>query len=569
MSDHLTKYFPQNIAEKLTKSFYYEQEKWLSPASCFYGYSTLQLDIRKRIREGETGVEFPLREDWEIVAIQIRDQILYEYIAQNPKDISKLPLNIFTAVIEKSETAKHGDMDIDPECIYEACSSILAAIQGEQNILISGPGGTGKTLCLKYICNYMADNDIPYGLCGSTGVAALNVGGQTLHSWGGIPVADISKELMYYRVIKRKEVVERWEKSKYLVIDEISMIGAKLFELVNYIAQRIRNNREPFGGLKLIVCGDFLQLPPVKDEWIFSSPSWASCKFKRFEFNSSVRFADREYFAFLSRIRYGCPTPEDIKMLRKRVVAYCQYIEEKEEKQDTEEWKKTVQPTQLFSRKVDVLAMNMQELEKLDGKEYIFRAQDIHFPKTKHYSSEKADLMLEEAIPNTVLLKVGAQVMLRCNLSTSEGFINGSRGVVLELNPAFAVVKFTNNCVRIITAYDFKYETQDGHSIRSQLPLILGYCLTIHKTQGLTIDKCILDIGPSIFNPGQAYVALSRCRNIQNVLISDFVSKSIVADKKALDFSQHFPIEEYIEISFDSSPPKDEEETPVAAIDQK
>lgn len=405
---------------------------------------------------------------------------------------------------------------------------IDCVLNTKRNIFIHGPAGTGKSTLLREI---IARNEgsKKIGLTATTGVAALLIKGQTLHRFLGLGLAQQDVDYLYKRIVKNKKAENDWKKIDMLIIDEVSMLGGKLFSKIDDLAKRIRKNMLPFGGIQLVFVGDLFQLPPVKDIWIFESEAYKQCNFKFFNLTKSKRYENSEYFDMLLRIREGVLIKEDYKKLKKCVKKY----------QNMSEFKKIV-PTVLYSRKVNVEEYNQKKLDQIDKQEFTFVATDIFQNKEAGIMMKKTEKdffknILDENIPHTIHLKVGAQVMLKKNFIDSK-LSNGSRGVVVALTSRSVLVEFTDgDCVEI--NYEQWDMSDENHIvIRQQIPLVLAYSITCHKSQGSTLDCVVCDIGPSVFAYAQAYVALSRVRDIDGLYISNLSKHSIRADPKVVAF---------------------------------
>jgi len=407
---------------------------------------------------------------------------------------------------------------------------ILNAIQKNDNVLIIGAGGVGKSTFLRYI--YLLLQDVKCCvLSATTGVAALNISGMTLHRFAGIGLGTDDKDVLLKKVMNNKKTITRLKGTDILFIDEVSMLGAELLDKLNFIFQNVRGNKRPMGGMQLVLCGDFLQLPPIRDKFLFEYSDYKSLNIKRFELTKLKRFTDKAYSELLSRFRVGKPTESDIDILRSRYEKY------KEIENDIKNWE--IRPTKIYSKKVDVEYENMIELEKIDEDEYNFEATDS-LTGGNEMQLEYLVTELNNNIPKNISLKKGAQVMLRKNIDVENGLVNGSRGVVLQIfeESMNVLVKFKNGITAII---DFeKWEAKDRKAktkvIREQIPLILAYAITIHKSQGTTLDFCICDLGLSVFEDAQAYVALSRNRSLEGLYLSDFDESCVRSNKKALEF---------------------------------
>ena len=450
---------------------------------------------------------------------------------------------------------------------------ILESLAEGENVFLHGPGGTGKTYTIARLVEYFSHGDgAPKNVsCTAlTGVAAANmrteiqaeVPVRTLHSWAGVGIANKPADKLYNKVVWNQRTRARWQNTELLFIDEISMLGRDLFEKLDYIARKIRNSpRKPFGGIQLVVSGDLLQLPPVDDAWVFTSPGWQDLDFVPYIFETSKRYDDSDYFALLLRARVGKLSEADCKSLCSRVEAYHAL--------ETEGSKPlAVIPTVLYAKNINTDVHNYEELEELETPEHIYTAVDVLDTK----DPETLSKLLDRTIPRRLQLKVGAQVMLKANLKVAEGLVNGSRGVVTDLGVDWAKVKIFRGDEIYISPYCWsvddtpKVSKSDAEALleqkhnpvvtrecsRKQLPLILAWALTIHKSQASTLDYAICDVGPDIFMPGQAYVALSRVRNLKGLLLKNFTASSLFADEQAIAYDKRLKEEEPIEYVSDS-----------------
>jgi ATP-dependent DNA helicase PIF1 len=442
---------------------------------------------------------------------------------------------------------------------------IVRVIEDGRNVLLTSPGGTGKSFATRKLAKIFKDKGYNVYCTGTTGVAALNMENKhdipisTVHKWAGIGTADDTARKLYKSLTYFAK--EKWIKTDLLIIDEISMMGATLFEKLDYIGRMVRSERnpankvKPFGGLRLLIIGDFLQLPPVKDDWVFRSQPWHDLKLKVFIFSKPMRYPDIAWFNMLQNFRKGKVTRDQVRKLEERGVAYAN----KRFKDDD------IKPTILYSKKVDVEEYNKRELDKLKGEEVVFECSDTYFDVERdeeykikgteefkytplyplsRYKDDKDCKLLKQLADNNIgeriALKVGAQVMLRYNECVELGLINGSRGVVTAINKAHRVVtvKFLNGISLDIQDHGWGNKKGDKAYIRNQIPLILAWSITIHKVQGCTLDYVVVDLGPSVFAYGQAYVALSRSRTLEGLFISSFRASSIRADPIAVSYTE-------------------------------
>lgn len=396
------------------------------------------------------------------------------------------------------------------------------------NIFITGPGGTGKSHLIKNIVKELNQKNINVGVTASTGVAAINVKGVTIHSYFGVGVCKGEFEKILTKIKKNYKAKERIRNTSILFIDEISMIGKDFFTTLNNICKCVRGNSNFFGGIKLVISGDFLQLPPINDDWVFKSESWNEGSFTPFFLNVPYRYIDKSFYLMLMRAREGYLFPKDIKQIESRVKAYEDYLLNKEQYK--------VKPTIIYSLKYKVDELNIKEMEKLKHPLFTYISQDSIITKDDNIKIKNYEKILNDYAPQHLNLKIGTQVMLTVNLDLDKNLCNGTRGVIKDLDDNVIVITTKNDSDIIIERYPFILEEKEFTITRSQFPLILAYAITIHKSQGSTIDFCIIDLSSEVFEYGQAYVALSRTRCWNSLLVNTFSRKSIKANKEALNY---------------------------------
>jgi ATP-dependent DNA helicase PIF1 len=415
-----------------------------------------------------------------------------------------------------------------------------------KNVFITGPGGTGKTTLINKFRQYCVLNDIRIAMTSTTGVSALLINGTTIHSFGGIKTGDVTIK----DVLKNKFAVNNWRYIQVLVIDEMSMLKPEIFELLDGIAKKVRNNISPFGGIQVIGTGDFAQLPPIYEDRKDSKDS----KDQRFCFESDIfglvfprenivylrrimRQLDKEFQEMLNLIRLGEYNEDHLKMLEARKVE--------------PKIVNGIIPTMLYSLRRDVEAINNRELSKLVKNETHvyksrFRIMSNDIEKNGIISDAQKELLrnrINNACPamDNLVLPLGAQVMVIYNINLEEQIVNGTRGVVI----GFAENEMRSPVIRLldkreITVEQVSWEYKEYKSsisiIKTQIPLIPAYALTIHKCQGATLDMAIIDAGDSIFEYGQLYTALSRVRSLDNLYLVNFSEKGIMCNPKVKSF---------------------------------
>jgi ATP-dependent DNA helicase PIF1 len=401
------------------------------------------------------------------------------------------------------------------------------SIKKGQNVFLTGSAGTGKTSVIKsYVKEYGFKRRI--AVTSTTGTSALLLGGTTIHSYLAILLGKESLSQLYNRISSRPFTLSKWTKLDCLIIDEISMLDPDLFDKLENLARLLRKNDKPFGGIQLVLSGDFLQLPCVgTDNFCFESKSWNRCIDKTFVFTEIIRQADIEFQTCLNFLRFGVVNENVINTLNPRIGV--ELINEF-----------NIKPTKLYSRNIEVDALNDYELDLLasDGREFYEYNREI-----KKIKSNLTDQYIERAkkncnAPENLQLCVGAQVMLLINMDMEAGLCNGSRGIVIDIIEDIPVVQFLNGVSRTISHYT--WNIQEGNETLMkiiQIPLRVAYATTIHKSQGSSLDYVEIDLS-DIFDYGQAYVALSRVKRLEGLSIIDIDYDKIVAHPVAVHFYQ-------------------------------
>lgn len=423
-------------------------------------------------------------------------------------------------------------------------SQIVSWIMEGHSVLIHGPGGCSKTHTIKQVVQILRQRHLTVYCTATTGIAALNlsesvngvrgVDATTFHRWAGCGLARDSAAKIVAQIREKAYTTQRWQ-GDVLVIEEISMFGKALFDKMNTVAQSLRRNGQPFGGMQLIVLGDFMQLPPVKDDWIFRSEAWQAIPWRPIAFEVSYRYQDLHFFNLLLRARQGDLTRRDQRRLMARTQAYQDYLETLKTIPETE----MICPTMIYSTNANVDSYNQQKLDAIDKPPQLYRAVDTYLAKKRRpppTEEQKHQLrtLMDDQIPPALIIKEGSQVMLTRNL---EPYCNGSRGVVIAVYPAGVNVQFRHSSV-MIDAKTWTIKTAYGKMTRVQIPLRLAWASTVHRAQGQTLDYAIMDLGTSIFCPGQAYVALSRVRDLSGLFLINFDGSKVRADPAAWKYTQ-------------------------------
>lgn len=395
-------------------------------------------------------------------------------------------------------------------------NELIKSVSEGENIFVTGQAGTGKTYLLNKLRKHLEKEDISYELAASTGIAAIGINGTTIHRLFGLGISSSVKE--YEEALERKTIFfgmvrkahKRIVSTDIIIIDEASMISSSLLELIHYICVEATGSQEPFGGKQLILFGDFLQLPPINDNYAFESQVWDFAKFKIFNLTKVHRQDDKEFINILSKIRLGISDEEVNKFLIKKInpdIDVSSY-------------------TKLYAKNKTVDNDNDRLLKQLKGDEHVFTAE-IEGNKS---------IVNKMITPEVLKLKENAKVISTANHEELD-YVNGSIGKVLKITSKSVTVEFENGSVNKITSNT--WEEYDGPEIIStfkQIPLKLAYAMTIHKSQGQTIDGELFIDSDGMFEDGQMYVALSRIKD-HNKLILGVPKRSVIkANKKAIKF---------------------------------
>ncbi|XP_063989772.1 ATP-dependent DNA helicase PIF1 [Diachasmimorpha longicaudata] len=399
--------------------------------------------------------------------------------------------------------------------------TVLEAVLRGKNIFFTGSAGTGKSFLLKRIISELPPDATT--ATASTGVAACHIGGITLHQFSGIGLGTGTIERCC-QMASKPACATVWRRTKYLIIDEISMVDGEYFEKIEAVARHVRKNDRPFGGIQLILCGDFFQLPPVNKmsetkKFCFQSKAWEKCVHLNFELQIVHRQKDPKFIKILNSLRIGRITDEITTMLKS---TSSQKIE-----------KNGILATRLCSHVNEANDINESQLANLKGtpKTYVANDSDPGMTKT---------LDQQLPVPGKLTLKVGAQVMLLKNINISNGLVNGARGVVVRFEDETPVIQFRSGEIYHATFEKWSVRTTSGNVIRrKQIPLKLAWAFSIHKSQGLTLD-CVEMSLAKVFDAGQAYVALSRAQSLDSLRVLDFSGRQVWANTSVLEFYRNF-----------------------------
>ena len=393
-----------------------------------------------------------------------------------------------------------------------------------KSFFMTGPAGSGKSFLIKHISKWCDENNKKIAVTACTGVAASLIKGQTIHKWGGLGLAQEDSDSLIAKLLKPRSIdaKRRWLKTEVLVIDEISMVSIELFNKLNKLAMALRKNKDFFGGLQVIFCGDFAQLPPVKgnDRYCFESTAWKdNLTDNTIYFETVIRQSDPIFQKILSEIRLGKITNEAKGILNGRIVK-----DESQAEIHIEGHDEKIIATNLYPHRVDVDKLNQSKFEELIKKGAVhktFVSTDVIVKKGKVLpTSKKQSEYMDKSMNMSESLKlcIGAQVMLTMNLDVEEGLVNGSRGVVIAFSDTSETVTVVfDNGVETDIGVE-KMEIESGKEIlrRSQIPLTYAWALTIHKCQGSTLTLVIADLRRT-FDYSMLYVTISRVKTLEGL----------------------------------------------------
>ncbi len=401
----------------------------------------------------------------------------------------------------------------------------LELIMMGHNVYLTGQAGSGKTFLLNRYISFLKKNKIPVAVTATTGIAATHLNGFTIHSWSGLGVKSHLSEKDILKMNSNLKKKSQIEDAKVLIIDEISMLHSYRLDLVNKICKTIRNNKDPFGGLQIIVCGDFFQLPPINEEgfppssFAFKADCWGEMDLKVCYLEEQHRQWDEELLKVLNDIRSQDVSESTFEKLQGRLntpVANDSFL------------------TKLYSHNIDVDAINFAELAKIKKPTVTFKMEAVG-PAELVKGLKRGCLASEELV-----LKEGAVVMFVKN-NPNKGYINGTLGKVIDFDSDGAPVVQTYTG-REIVATETSWRLEEGENVLaeiSQVPLRLAWAITVHKSQGMSLDCAEIDLSKS-FAYGMGYVALSRVRSLDGIKLLGINQRAFMVDNEIAEVDREF-----------------------------
>ena len=385
------------------------------------------------------------------------------------------------------------------------------------NVFLTGEPGSGKTHTVNEYVRYLRSCGIEPAITASTGIAATHIGGYTIHSWAGIGIKNFLTEYDLDRISQNERVAKRIAKSKVLIIDEVSMLSAATLDMIDAVCRTIRRPDQAFGGLQVVLVGDFFQLPPIsrsfnddpnarlgfensrndsRAQFAYHSDAWANLKPIICYLSEQHRQEDAKFLDILSAIRRGSVSTDHKETLynRRNLLEPMEGI------------------TKLFPHNANVDRINDMELSKI--------MEDVHtFDMDSKGNPNVVEQLKKSCLsPEKLFLKLGAKVMFTKN-SLEKGFVNGTTGVVVDFESYTGAPVIETRSKRRITAEPLEWAVENDGKVLGrvmQVPLRLAWAITVHKSQGMSLDAAVVDLSDA-FEYGQGYVALSRVRTLDGL----------------------------------------------------
>ena len=404
----------------------------------------------------------------------------------------------------------------------------LSLLKMGKNVFLTGAAGSGKTYLLNQYINYLKEHNVQVAVTASTGIAATHLNGTTIHSWSGIGVKNNISVQDLEKLQKNKRIKSNYKKTKILIIDEISMLHKHQLDMVDTIARYLLNCDQAFGGIQVVLCGDFFQLPPVSSsptdeekQFAYEASVWNDKNFHVCYLHEQHRQGNDPLLTVLNDIRNGTAGEHTKIPLRTRY---------KKEPQGA------TKATKLYTRNINVDLINERELANIQDQEKTFTMVSEGFSAL--LDGLKKNCLAQEQLK----LKIGAEVMFIKNHPLGK-YVNGTRSVVVSFEKgrdAWPIVRTYDN--KTITACPEDWIYEDNGVVRAritQVPLRLAWALTIHKSQGMTLDAAEIDLGDA-FEPGMGYVALSRVRSLNGLKLMNLNEMALKVHPKVLQHDRVF-----------------------------
>ena len=395
----------------------------------------------------------------------------------------------------------------------------LEILKMGKNVFLTGPAGSGKTYLLNQYIDYLKSKSVPVGVTASTGIAATHMNGVTIHSWSGLGIKDKLSAWDVESLLEKSYLKRRFKYAQVLVIDEISMLHAFQLEAIDIICRAFKHNDESFGGMQLVLCGDFFQLPPIsrnqgESNFAYKAVVWENMDLQICYLEEQYRQSKEDsLLKILNEIRDNGVGEETWELLKGR---------QQEQALD-------IIPTKLYTHNRDVDTLNFKELSKIETDPNIYRMKNTGAKKLVE-ALQKSCLAYQE-----LHLKKGAMVMFIKN-NFDKGYVNGTLGKVIDFIEGKPLVETYNGKEILVEEESWHIEEEGKQKARiSQVPLRLAWAITIHKSQGMSLDAAEIDLSKS-FVAGMGYVALSRVRSLDGLYLKGINNMALKVDDEILNF---------------------------------
>ena len=396
------------------------------------------------------------------------------------------------------------------------------------NVFLTGSPGTGKTFLLNKYINFLKQNQVNYAVVAPTGIAATHVGGSTINSFFGLGISNRFDEISIDAASSKKYVYERVKNIKILVLDEVSMLSPELFGAIDGVLKNIKQTNKVFGGIQIVLCGDFFQLPPVQKEkqvrkFVYHKDLWEALDLKICYLHKKFRQQKGEVLiSILDEMRKGSVSEDSMKAFRGR------YNKEPEGMPG--------KTTRLYTHNMDVESINKKELDVIKNEKEIFLAEK------KGLKKDIEKIFSTSMVLESLELKIDALVVFIKN-NLQRGYINGTMGKVVSFDKSTLKpqVEIFSGRIIDVDVEEWTKETESGKvtALVKQIPLRLAWAMTIHKSQGMTLDSAEIDLSKT-FERGQGYVALSRLKTLKNLKLLGLNQKALEVDPDVIRIDKIF-----------------------------
>jgi len=400
----------------------------------------------------------------------------------------------------------------------------LKILQTGNNVFLTGSAGTGKTYIINEYVKYLKERGIEPAIVAPTGIAASHIGGKTIHSFFNIGIREYIDEGYMGWLLRQPFLRARFKELKVLIVDEVSMVSPELFFAMDKILRAFKYSGEPFGGVQVIFSGDFFQLPPITREkkeikFIWQTDLWQGMDLKTCYLEEKFRQEDDVLINILEEIRSG-----DVSESSMEVFQSCY----------NKKLTNNFRATKLYTHNVDVDRMNETEVDKLFGEPIVYAAE------TKGSKKNIEKIFKSSLVAEEIKIKKGAMVIFIKN-NYDKGYINGTLGKVVSFTRQsnFPVVEIFSGRKIVVDPDEWLLEDDKGKikAIVKQIPLKLAWALTVHKSQGMTLDAAEIDLSKT-FEIGQGYVALSRVKSIEGLCLMGLNDIALKVDELVLAIDQ-------------------------------